>query len=66
MSGKNKSSALEDPALKELRHIKNLLMLLLFKLGATSDELDIAVGMGAGNIRAAFPVRRIKKLPSTN
>jgi hypothetical protein len=62
MATKGKSKPFEDPTLKELHQVKNLLMLLLLKLGATSDELDIAVGMGAGNIRGAFPVRKIKKI----
>lgn len=50
-----------DPTLKELRAIKNLLVVLLVKLGATSDEIDCALGMGASNIRAAFPMKKIKQ-----
>lgn len=45
--------------LKELRSIKNLLMLHLLKLGATSEDIDKAVKMGSGNIRSIFP--KIKK-----
>jgi hypothetical protein len=62
MAEKKKAKAPEDPMVKELRHVKSLLMLLLLKLGTTSEELDIAVGMGASNIRTAFPIRKIKKL----
>lgn len=52
----------DNPSLKELQRIRNLLMLLLMKQGATSDELDIAVRMGAGNIRALLPARKLKKV----
>ena len=48
-----------DDQLKELRAIKKLLILLLLKTGATSEEIDKATGMGAGNIRAMFP--KVKK-----
>lgn len=52
----------EDAILKELQRIRNLLMLLLMKQGATSDELDIAVRMGAANIRGMLPAKKIKRL----
>ena len=51
----------KDPTLKELRQIKNLLMLSLLKAGVNSDEVDLATGMGASNIRAMFPIKRRKK-----
>ena len=41
--------------LKELKSIKNLIILLLLKSGATSDEINKAVDMGAGNVRRLFP-----------
>jgi hypothetical protein len=41
--------------LVELRSIRNLLILLLFKSGSTSSEIDLATGMGASNIRGMFP-----------
>lgn len=47
-----------DKVLKELRNIKNLLMLSALRAGATSDEVNYATGMGAANIRAMFPVKR--------
>jgi len=40
--------------LAELQSIKNLLIISLLKKGATSKEIDMATGMGAGNIRAKF------------
>ncbi len=46
---------------KELRQIRNLLMLLSLKMGATSDEIDYATGMGASNVRRMFPIKRGKK-----
>jgi hypothetical protein len=51
----------EPKELKELQAIKKLLMLDLIKSGATSEELDMATGMGAGNIRREFPAKKIKK-----
>ncbi|OGI51747.1 MAG: hypothetical protein A3A87_02570 [Candidatus Muproteobacteria bacterium RIFCSPLOWO2_01_FULL_60_18] len=50
-----------DKVLKELRNIKNLLMLSALRAGATSDEVNYATGMGAANIRAMFPVKRGRK-----
>lgn len=51
----------ETELLKELRAIKKLLILLLIKNGATSEEIDRATGMGAGNVRAMFPGTKKKK-----
>lgn len=45
---------------KEARQIRNLLILLALKSGATSDEVDYATGMGAANVRAMFPIKRGK------
>jgi hypothetical protein len=41
--------------LKELKAIKKLLILLCLKMGATSEDVDRATDMGAGNIRRMFP-----------
>jgi hypothetical protein len=49
--------------LKELASIKRLLILQLLKSGATSEEIDMATGMGASNIRGLFP--GVKKKPSS-
>jgi hypothetical protein len=46
---------------KEARQIRNLLILLALKSGATSDEVDYATGMGAANIRGMFPIKRGRK-----
>jgi len=51
---------------KELRQIRNLLILVALKSGANSDEVHYATGMGAANIRNMFPVkmgRRKNKKP---
>jgi len=52
---------MSEDELKELKSIKKLLMLWLKKQGVTSEELDQATGMGAGNIRAMFPTKKSKK-----
>lgn len=41
--------------LKEIQTIKKLLILQLLKSGATSEEVNLATGMGAANIRSMFP-----------
>jgi hypothetical protein len=46
--------------LKELQSIRNLLILQLLKNGATSEEINLATGMGASNIRGLFPNVRKK------
>ena len=47
--------------MKELKRIRNLLVLIALKSGATSDEVNYATGMGAANIRAMFPIKRGKR-----
>lgn len=51
----------EDAATKELKRIRNLLILVALKSGASSDEVNFATGMGAANIRAMFPIKRGRK-----
>ena len=46
---------------KDVRQIRNLLILVALKLGATSDEVDYATGMGSANIRRMFPIKRGKR-----
>lgn len=50
---------------KELRQIRNLLILVAMKLNASSDEVHYATGMGAANIRALFPIKRGKRAAKT-
>ncbi len=58
-----KLRSVEDPIVRELKYIRNLLVVLLVKLGSSSDELDVALGMGPGNLRAMFRFGKIKKTP---
>jgi hypothetical protein len=58
---KDSAASQTEKVLKELKQIKNLLMLYLLKAGATSEEVNYATGMGAANIRALLPVKRGKK-----
>ncbi len=51
----------QDKIFKELRQVRNLLILSLLKNGATSDEVNYATGMGSSNIRRMFPVKRTRK-----
>ncbi len=51
----------EGNTLKELKSIKNLIIIQLLKSGATSEEIDLATGMGAGNIRGKFG--KVKPFP---
>ncbi len=48
----------DENLMKELKRIRNLLILLALKSGASSHEVDYATGMGAPNIRAMFPIKR--------
>lgn len=53
----------DDNLMKELKRIRNLLILIALKSGASSDEANYATGMGAANIRAMFPVKLGKRKP---
>ena len=55
-----------DRILKELRQIRNILINLAIKSGATSDEIGIATGMGGSNVRALFVTKKMKKKKSKN
>lgn len=50
-----------DQILKELRQIKNLLILQLLRTGAKSEEVDLVVKMGAGNIRRLLPMSKFNR-----
>jgi hypothetical protein len=51
--------------LKELKSIKKLLVLMAIRSGASSEDVDAATGMGAGNIRAMFPGKKHDKKDGT-
>lgn len=48
----------------EIEEVKRLLILLLLKLGATSEEIGAALGINSSGIRKIFPIRTIKKIQS--
>ena len=48
----------------ELESIKRLLILLLLKLGATSQEIGAALNVDSSAIRKMLPIRSIKKIES--
>jgi NADH/NAD ratio-sensing transcriptional regulator Rex len=52
----------EEQLLKELQSIKRLLILLLIKSGATSEEIGRAVGIDSSVIRRMFPMKKTKKV----
>jgi hypothetical protein len=47
-----------DPVAAELAQIKGLLILLLLKSGASSDEIALATRTGASTVRRDFPAER--------
>lgn len=42
--------------------LKRLLVLLLLKLGATSEEIGLALDVDSSVVRKMLPVRKIKKI----
>lgn len=56
----SEETSLRKKEFKELQSIKNLLILQLLKNGASSEEINMATGQGAGNIRTMFPNVRKK------
>jgi hypothetical protein len=48
---------------KELDQVKRLLILLLVKLGSTSEEIGSALGVHHSRVRQMVPTGKIKKLP---
>ena len=48
----------------ELEDVKRLLILLLLKLGATSDELGEALGVDGSAVRKMFSIRKVRRLDS--
>lgn len=46
---------------KEIEDIKRLLMLLLIKSGATSEEIGLALQLESSVVRKMLPISKIKK-----
>jgi len=51
-----------EKMLREVRDIKSLLIALLLKLGASSDEIGAALRVHHSRIRQIVPARKIKKI----
>jgi hypothetical protein len=49
-------------ASKELSDIKRLMVLLLLKLGSTSEEIGLALQLDASAVRRMIPARQVKKI----
>ena len=47
---------------EQLEDIKRLLMLLLLKLGSTSEEIALALEVDSSAVRKMIPARQIKKI----
>ena len=50
-----------DEAAQELDVVKRLLVVLLMKLGATSDEIGLALNVSGRRVRQMFPSGQIGK-----
>lgn len=48
----------------QLGEIKRLLVLLLLKLGSTSEEIGLALQVDSSLVRKMIPARQIKKILS--
>ncbi len=51
-----------DDAAHELEAVKRLLILLLLKLGSTSEEIGTALGIHHSRVRQLVPSGRVKKI----
>ena len=52
---------MDSAELKELESIKRLLIALLLKLGASSQEIATVLGVDGSGIRKMFPMKAVKK-----
>jgi predicted ArsR family transcriptional regulator len=50
--------------MNESESVKRLLILLLLKLGATSEEIGVALDITSSGVRKMFSIKSIKKLES--
>jgi hypothetical protein len=53
---------ISDPSAREAEALKRLMILLLLKLGSSSEEIAGALGVDASAVRRMVPSAKIKKL----
>ena len=53
---------MSDKLLREAQNIKALLIVLLLKLGASSEEIGPALGVHPSRVRQMVPVSKIRKI----
>ncbi|MBI4258805.1 MAG: hypothetical protein HY619_07605 [Thaumarchaeota archaeon] len=53
---------MKDHSQEDLEAIKRLLVVLLLKLGATSEEIGLALHMHPGAVRKMIPTTKVKKI----
>ncbi len=53
---------MKSEELKQLESIKRLLITLLLKLGASSEEIGLTLGVDSSAVRKMFPMKKIKKI----
>ena len=55
---------MEQDELKVFEQIKNLLVVLLVKIGASSEEIGEALGVGARRVQQLYSMTKIKRIKS--
>lgn len=53
---------MENHSTEDLQAIKRLLVVLVLKVGAASDEIGVALNMHPGAVRKMIPVSKVKKI----
>ena len=53
---------MRDDAVEELEAVKRLLILLLLKLGSTSEEIGTALGLHHSRVRQLVPSGKVRKI----
>ena len=59
---KRKDGKPQDPIQRELSDIKRLLMVLLYKLGTTQNEVSEALQMDRADVSRMLPARKIQSI----
>lgn len=53
---------MSEDGVKELDHVKRLLILLLMNLGSSSPEIAMALDIDESAVRRLVPARQVKKI----